>query len=128
MGGGGVVGGAVGDVVEGDVCVVVWGDVGDVVGGVVGGVSVVCCFPHQTPPLSTHQHPLSQHTNTTSLNTPNTPSLNTPSGLGVSYIVNAPSLYTFAWNLLSPFLDSVTKSKIKFVNVDDATVCEAVLL
>lgn len=44
-------------------------------------------------------------------------------GLGVSYIVNAPSLYTFAWNLLSPFLDSVTKSKIQFVSINKDTVC-----
>lgn len=43
-------------------------------------------------------------------------------GLGVSYIVNAPSLYSFAWSLLSPFLDAVTKSKIKFVTVSKETV------
>lgn len=46
----------------------------------------------------------------------------THTGLGISYIVNAPSLYSMAWNLLSPFLDSTTKTKIKFVTCDSATM------
>eukprot|EP00753_Platysulcus_tardus_P016975 PLAT6166.1.p1 GENE.PLAT6166.1~~PLAT6166.1.p1 ORF type:complete len:293 (-),score=81.93 PLAT6166.1:102-860(-) len=42
-----------------------------------------------------------------------------PERLAVAYMVNAPFLFWGFWNLISPFINSVTKEKIKFVSSKD---------
>ena len=36
--------------------------------------------------------------------------------MGIAYIVNAPFIFSFLWNIISPFIDPVTKAKAKFVS------------
>ncbi|KAJ3106656.1 hypothetical protein HDU97_005808 [Phlyctochytrium planicorne] len=80
------------------------------------GVEKVCLILDMTEYTRANSPPLSA----TRL-TLNILSNHYPERLGISYIVNAPWIFNTLWAIVSPFLDAVTRSKVRFATITKFT-------
>jgi len=49
-----------------------------------------------------------------------------PERLGIAFINNAPWVWTLFWRMISPFLNEVTKNKVRMIGKDKSSILEVV--